>query len=105
MKFYPTLEQTLACRFTDNDEVSDIANYGIDGGFSDFTYTYDLNNFFNEFENEIEDYFYNMFGDDWMNEITQFKTFTTMDDLRTFMVWAVAEDFCQRKNDLMEDAA
>ena len=73
MKFYPTLEETLARRFDDNDEVIDITNHGITGGFNGFIYTYEINEFFDEFENEIEDFFYNIYGSDWMKEITSFN--------------------------------
>ena len=105
MKFYATLEETLAKRFDDNDEVESIVNNGIIGGFNGFIYTYEINEFFNEFENEIENYFYEMFGDDWMKEITSFKSFSSMDEMKAFMVWSVAEDFCNRKYDLMAEAA
>ena len=105
MKFYPTLEETLARRFDDNDEVESIVNNGIMGGFNGFIYTYEINEFFNEFENEIEDFFYNIYGDDWMKEITSYKSFSSMDEMKAFMVWSVAEEFCSRKYDLMEAVA
>ena len=103
MKFYPTLEETLAKRFEDNDEVTDIANYGCDTGVSDFTYTYEINEFFNEFENEIEDHYYEIFGDNWLNEVTNAKS--SMNELRAWMVWGLVGDFCSRKYELMEAVA
>ena len=101
MKFYPTLQETLAKRFTDMDEVSDVTNHGIAGGFGGFIYTYEINQFFDEFENEIESFFWDIYGSDWMKEITSFKEFSSMDELKCFMVWSVAEEFCSRKYDLV----
>ena len=105
MKFYPTLQETLAKRFTELDECQDIVNHGIDGGFNGFIYTYELNEFFTEFESEIEDHFYDIYGDEWLSHVASYTTARTMDELRTHMVWTVATDFCLRKVDLMEAAA
>ena len=49
LKFYPTLEETLARRFDDIDECRDIMNHGADTGVSGFIYTYEINEFYNEF--------------------------------------------------------
>ena len=60
MKFYPTLDETLAKRFEPHtedglSEVRDISNHGIDAGFSGFLYYHETTSFFNEFEFEIEE--------------------------------------------------
>ena len=104
MKFYPTLQETLAKRFTDMDEVNDIVNHGIAGGFNGFIYTYELNEFFNEFENELESFFWDIYGSDWLKEVTSMVEPSSMDELKCFMVWSAAEEFCSRKLDLMEAA-
>ena len=105
MKFYPTLQETLAKRFTELDECKDIVDHGIDGGFNGFIYTYELNEFFNEFESEIEDYFYDIYGASWLAELTAQREYGSLDELRTYMVWSVATDFCCRKVELMMEAA
>ena len=48
MDFKHTLNETLEARFTDVDEMNDIVNHGIKGGFHGFIYTYEINEFFNE---------------------------------------------------------
>ena len=105
MRFYPTLEETLAKRFTDNDEVRDISEHGIDGGFTDFIYTYELNRIFDEFEYELEEKLYDVYGESWLMTVAQQHTVTDVQSLKTFMVWFAAEDFCQRKNELLMEAA
>ena len=55
MDYKATLEDTLRARFDDDDEVRDIANYGMVSGFSDFIYSGELYEFFERFESEIED--------------------------------------------------
>ena len=55
MDFKFTLQETLENRFDDPDEIRDISNHGITGGFSGFIYNYEIDNFYNEFEREIED--------------------------------------------------
>ena len=51
MEFKHTLEETLEARFTDRGEMEDIMNHGIQSGFNGFLYTYEIEAFFNEFEN------------------------------------------------------
>ena len=103
MKFYPTLDETLARRFEEIDECHDITNHGADTGVSGFTYTYEINEFHNEFENEIEDRYYDIYGDDWMTQVTQ--NVTSFNELRARLVWGVVEEFCSRKIDLIEAVA
>ena len=103
MKIYPTLEETLAKRFDDMSEVIDIIHHGADTGVSDFTYTYDINSFWNEFESEIEDHYYDIYGNTWMTDLTE--GLTSFNELRARLVWGVVEEFCIRKNDLMEAVA
>ena len=68
MKFYSTLNETLEKRFTDMDEVSDVATHGINSGYSGFLYNYEINEFFNEFETEIENYLEDIFGYQFISE-------------------------------------
>ena len=101
MEFKYSLIETLEARFDDVDEMRDIRSHGIMGGFNGFIYTHEINEFFNEFENEIEDYFWGIYGDDWLETITQ--NCTSMDEVRANMVWAVAEDYCENKLEDMEE--
>ena len=102
MKFYPTLQETLARRFEDMDEVRDISNHGITGGFSGFLYTYEINEFYNAFDSEIEDYMYDMLGDGWLVDIANKSS--NMQDMQNTIVWIVAESWCHNKVDLIDEA-
>ena len=44
------LTVALDKRFDDIEEIKDVANHGCGGGVSDFIYTYETRNFFNEYE-------------------------------------------------------
>ena len=45
----------LAERFDDMDEIKDVAEYGCSAGVSDFIYSSELCEFFDKYEDEIED--------------------------------------------------
>ena len=105
MKFYPTLDETLAKRFEPStqdglDEIRDISNHGIDAGFSGFIYYHETIAFFNEFQYEIEerldDMGYTMIDlvDD--NEVN----FTSA---RNKAVWIVVESWCHHVVDTIDD--
>tara|TARA_R110002012_G_scaffold10705_1_gene48495 strand:- start:322 stop:639 length:318 start_codon:yes stop_codon:yes gene_type:complete len=102
MKFYPTLQETLARRFEDMDEVRDVSNHGISGGFNGFIYNYELNEFFNEFESEIEEYMFDMFGDGWLVNIANDSS--NIQDMINTVVYIVAESWCHHKVDLIDEA-
>ena len=97
MKFYPTLHETLENRFTDPDEIRDISQYGIDGGFSGFIYSSELYEFFEQFESDIEDVL-----DDLgftLNDIVQDKDSWTFQEVRERAVWIVVESWCHAMAD------
>ena len=102
MKFYPTLQETLARRFEDMDEVRDISNHGINCGYSGFIYYGELNAFFNEFESELEEYMFDMFGDGWLVNIANDSN--SMQDMINTVVYIVAESWCHHKVDLIDEA-
>ena len=101
MKFYPTLQETLARRFDDMDEVRDISTHGIQGGYNGFIYTYEINEFYNEFESEIEDYLVDELGYTF-SQLTEEED--SFQGIRNKCVWIVAESFCHHKVDLIDEA-
>ena len=101
MDFKFTLQETLDNRFDDNDEIRDISTYGISGGFSGFIYTTEINAFYNEFEDEIEEYMYDMMGDGWLVDIANRSS--NMQDMINTLVWTVVESWCHSKVDEMEE--
>jgi uncharacterized protein with ATP-grasp and redox domains len=86
-----TLDQALSARFTDLDEINDVANYGCIGGVSDFIYHDELNKFFNDHEDEIYETLalYEVKLQDLKPE------FETLDELKERAVWFVVEAHCQ----------
>ena len=101
MKFYPTLQETLARRFDDMDEVRDVSNHGINCGYDGFLYNYEIDEFYNEFEREIEDMLIDELGytyEQLASDATSFQ------DIRNKCVWVVAEAFCHHKVDLVDEA-
>ena len=101
MKFYPTLEETLYNRFTDDDEIRDISNHGALTGVPGFTYNTEINSFFNEYEDEIEDWLYEWMGDNWMEE-SAIGSQPTFQDSRNLAVWIVVEFWCGLKADELD---
>ena len=108
MKFYPTLDETLANRFepgTDDGvaELRDIVNHGMSGGVSGFIYYHEINEFFNEFETEIEDIMFEIYGDGWLWD--QAKETVNMQELRGTIVWAVVENWAFNALDRIQEVA
>jgi hypothetical protein len=50
------MHDALTARFTDADEIKDVANYGCAGGVNGFIYYSETSKFFDEYEAEIYDY-------------------------------------------------
>ena len=86
MEFKHTLQETLEARFTDRDEMNDIVNHGIQCGYDGFLYTYEINEFFDEFEDEIEVYFYDIYGSTWIIDSGAAQA-DSMDALKAHLVW------------------
>lgn len=87
------LERALSERFTDQSEISDVANHGCSGGVSGFIYSSELFDFFNQHENDIEDVLHEIGiryrdlakdPDDW-----------TFQEVRERAVWVVVTYYCR----------
>ena len=97
MDYKSTLEETLAARFDDDDEVRDIYNHGIMGGFSGFIYSSELYEFFDRYESEIEDAL-----DDagyTLNDVLGDSDQWTFQELREKSVWIAVELWVSRRID------
>lgn len=97
-----TLHDALAARFTDPDEIKDVAQYGCEGGVSGFIYYNEIRDFFNEYEDDIEDTVADLGYD--IKDLVDTETNSVM-ALINKMVWIVVEDYCQHALDCIEDAA
>ena len=88
------LLQALTERFTDLDEIKDVATNGCSGGVSGFIYNQEIDEFFNKYEVEIEDLLelHCMQPSDLVFNVDcwSFK------EVRQFAVWFVVELHCQQ---------
>jgi hypothetical protein len=85
------LHTALTDRFTDADEIKDVANYGCAGGVSGFIYYAECERFFDEHEDEI----YNYLNDCGYSMKDFVHTGSTIRTLKNDLVWATVEAWCQ----------
>ena len=85
------LDSALAARFTDLDEIKDVANYGCAGGVSGFIYSTELAVFFDEHEDEIE----NIMDDYGITYQDLVPEAQTMQQYKEAAVWFIVESYCQ----------
>ena len=97
MELLYTLEETMEARFTDRDEMEDINRHGINCGYHGFIYTYEIEEFFNKFEDEIEDYFYDHFGSSWLNDIVTGCNTQTISELKVHCEYSYVESWINWK--------
>ena len=96
MLFYTeALTAALNDRFDDIDEIRDIAAHGCEGGVSGFTYYKDTREFFDKFEDDIEDVCYDILGNDFLAILA--KGETCILGLINAMVWFTVQAYCQNK--------
>ena len=89
------LNDALAARFTDADEIKDVANYGCAAGVSGFIYSSELFDFFNEYESDIEDIL-DTCGVK-LEHLVKDPEDWSFQEMREAAVWFVVEDYCQSK--------
>ena len=94
------LKAALDERFDDIEECADIQRHGCAScAPSGFIYYYETRKFFNEYEEELEDYFYEIFGDDWMKQFVNDKTVTDTATFKNYCVWLMIELYCLGRMD------
>ena len=94
MEYQHSATATLAERFTDcESEMRDICTYGMSSGFADFIYHGENLQFFHEFQDEIEDYYYDIYGPKWL-ELSGLYKAESIDELLVQMVWGFVESYC-----------
>ena len=85
-----TLHTGLTDRFTDADEIKDVANYGCAAGVSGFIYCTECESFFDDHEDEIYDYL-----NDCGYSLKDFvHSGSTTGSLKNDLVWATVENWC-----------
>jgi hypothetical protein len=90
------LTDALAARFTDAEEIQDVAKHGCSGGVSDFIYYKEIRDFFNEHEDDIENTIADLGYD--IKDLVDTNTDSVM-ELINKMVWIVVESYCQEQAD------
>ncbi len=101
MEFFSTLLLTLANRFDDPDEIRDISNHGISGGFSGFIYSTELAEFFDRFEDEIADELEAL--DVTLSQLVEDESRWTFQEIKEKSVWIVVEMYAHRRVDEMDE--
>jgi hypothetical protein len=86
------LADALKARFTDPDEIRDIAHHGCSGGVNGFIYYEEVREFFFRYENEIQDF---LAEHDFKLADFIETPGDTIQSLIVTMVWAVVEIYCQ----------
>jgi len=75
----------------DIDTLREIAEYGCASGIAhDHIYYQQTWDFFLKYEDDIEDYFFNMLGDEWMSELG-FMDSTSVREYVNNLVWSYVE--------------
>lgn len=87
----------LAERFDDMDEIKDVAEYGCAAGVSDFIYSTELAEFFDKYEDEIEDELDGL-GIKY-TDLIDTDEFWTLQECKEKAVWCIVEMYCHNKVD------
>ena len=93
--FRPTLEATLDARFDDLDELQDICKHGMASGFSGFIYSSELYDFFERYEDEIEDMLDD--ADIALSQLVARDETWTLQEIREKATWAAVELYAFNK--------
>ena len=102
------LFDALEERFDDIEEVKDVARHGCAGGVSGFIYSSELHEFYDKYEDEIEEYLYEM--DIKLHELVDTEEFYSMQELKEKSIWCCVElwasdKMCTLENELSEEYA
>ena len=89
------LSNALDRRFDDMAEIMDVAKYGCAAGVSDFIYSTELSEFFDEHESDIEDVLDVM--DVKPHDLVSDPEYYSFQELKEKAVWFVVEEYCQSR--------
>jgi hypothetical protein len=68
---------------------------------SGFIYYAQTNEFFDDFEDDIEDVCFDILGDDYLAQLA--RTEDSIQGLKNKMVWFTVQQYCSRIVDMMEE--
>lgn len=89
------LSDALDMRFDDMAEIMDVAKYGCSAGVSDFLYSSELCEFFNEHESDIEAVLDVM--DVKLHDLVSDPEYYSFQEIKEKAVWFVVEEYCQSR--------
>ena len=95
------MHDALTARFTDADEIKDVANYGCAGGVNGFIYYTEINEFFDAYEEQIENSM-DMAGITYQDLVPNADS---IQSLKCSAVWFAVEDYCQMALNVLENEA
>ena len=82
-------------RFEDITEAKDVADHGCEGGVSGFIYYSETSKFFDEYQDEIEEQYQELFGDEYLKQILNTAGFIEdVTQLKNYMVWGAVSMYC-----------
>ena len=90
-----TFEQFLADRFTDMDEVRDVANYGCIAGVNGFIYSSELAEVYDTFSDDIEQTIEDL--EIPFSSMVNDENCWTMQEVKEKAVWIAVEEYCTRR--------
>ena len=91
------LNDALDRRFDDMAEIMDVARYGCAAGVSDFIYSSELCEFFDKYEDEIEDEL-DALGLKY-TDLVDTSEFWTVQECKEKAVWCIVEMYCHQRVD------
>jgi len=88
------MHDALTARFTDADEIKDVARYGCEGGVNGFISCHETSKFYDKYEDQILDYL-NDCGVTIRDLCTNEDTIAS---LKNSLVWCAVELWCQAQD-------
>lgn len=103
MFYTERLTSALLERFEDMDEVRDICSYGCKDGVPGFTSYQEKREFFDDFEDDIEDVCYDILGIDYLEQLSRGETCVL--GLISNLVCFTVEAYCHHRKKQHESLA
>ena len=95
------LFDALEERFDDIEEVKDITRHGMSGGFSGFIYSSELHEFYDKYEDDIEDYLEYM--EVKLHDLVDTNEFYSIQELKEKSIWCCVEMWASNKLETFEN--
>jgi len=102
--FYTEELTDAIAELIDDEQVQDIMNYGCAScAPSGLVYYHETNKFFDDHEDSVEDVCYDVFGDDWIPQLSD--GINSIGELKNAAVWFAVQEYACAKFSYLEDMA